>query len=121
MAVSIEADINELETFEERQIFLEDLGLSAPGSAKLFKKAYALLKQQTYFTAGEKEVRAWTFLLEQLLHKQRELFTPTLKKALFALKSSPLKITKTTVPKIKSKKPGKCVSKEKNTPFKMVM
>ena len=61
LAVSIEADINELETFEERQIFLEDLGLSAPGSAKLIQKAYALLKQQTYFTAGEKEVRAWTF------------------------------------------------------------
>ena len=61
LAVSIEADINELETFEERQIFLEDLGLSAPGSAKLIQKAYALLQQQTYFTAGEKEVRAWTF------------------------------------------------------------
>ena len=121
LAVSIEADINELETFEERQIFLEDLGLSAPGSAKLIQKAYALLKQQTYFTAGEKEVRAWTFLLVQLLHKQRGLFTPTLKKALFALKSSPLKITKTTVPKTRSKKPGKCVSKERNTPFKMVM
>ena len=61
LAVSIEADINELETFEERQLFLEDLGLSAPGSAKLIQKAYALLQQQTYFTAGEKEVRAWTF------------------------------------------------------------
>ena len=61
LAVSIEADINELETFEERQLFLEDMGLSAPGSAKLIQKAYALLQQQTYFTAGEKEVRAWTF------------------------------------------------------------
>ena len=61
LAVSIEADINELETFEERQLFLEDIGLSAPGSAKLIQKAYALLQQQTYFTAGEKEVRAWTF------------------------------------------------------------
>lgn len=61
LAVSTEADINELETFEERQLFLEDLGLSAPGSAKLIQKAYALLQQQTYFTAGEKEVRAWTF------------------------------------------------------------
>ena len=61
LAVSIEADINELETFEERQLFLEDLGLNAPGSAKLIQKAYALLQQQTYFTAGEKEVRAWTF------------------------------------------------------------
>jgi GTP-binding protein YchF len=60
LAVSIEADINELETFEERFVFLEDLGLSEPGAAKLIRKAYALLEQQTYFTAGEKEVRAWT-------------------------------------------------------------
>lgn len=61
LAVSIEADINELDTFEERQVFLEDLGLTEPGAAKLIRKAYALLQQQTYFTAGEKEVRAWTF------------------------------------------------------------
>ena len=60
LAVSIEADINELETFEERLVFLEDLGLSEQGAAKLIQKAYALLEQQTYFTAGEKEVRAWT-------------------------------------------------------------
>ena len=60
LAVSIEADINELDTFEERQLFLEDLGLDEPGAAKLIRKAYALLKQHTYFTAGEKEVRAWT-------------------------------------------------------------
>ena len=63
LAVSIEAEINELETFEERQLFLEDMGLSEAGAAKLIRKAYALLQQQTYFTAGEKEVRAWTFPL----------------------------------------------------------
>lgn len=61
LAVSIEADINELESYEERQLFLEDLGLSEPGSAKLIRSAYQLLSLQTYFTAGEKEVRAWTF------------------------------------------------------------
>lgn len=60
LAISIEADINELETYEERQIFLEDLGLTEPGAAKLIRQAYALLKQHTYFTAGVKEVRAWT-------------------------------------------------------------
>ncbi len=61
LAVSIEADINELESFEERQLFLDDLGLEEAGAAKLIRKAYELLQQQTYFTAGEKEVRAWTF------------------------------------------------------------
>jgi GTP-binding protein YchF len=60
LAVGTEADITELDTFEERQLFLEDLGLSEPGSAKLIRGAYTLLNLETYFTAGEKEVRAWT-------------------------------------------------------------
>ena len=60
LAVGTEADITELETFEERQMFLEDLGLSEPGSAKLIRGAYKLLNLETYFTAGQKEVRAWT-------------------------------------------------------------
>ncbi|MDT0554902.1 redox-regulated ATPase YchF [Patiriisocius hiemis] len=60
LAVGTEADITELETFEERQLFLEDLGLEEPGSAKLIRGAYTLLDLQTYFTAGKKEVRAWT-------------------------------------------------------------
>ncbi|MFT4850254.1 MAG: GTP-binding protein YchF [Sediminicola sp.] len=60
LAVGTEADITELETFEERQMFLDDLGLDEPGSAKLIRGAYRLLSLQTYFTAGVKEVRAWT-------------------------------------------------------------
>ncbi len=60
LAAQIEADINELETFEERQMFLEELGLEEPGVNRLIRKAYDLLKLQTYFTAGVKEVRAWT-------------------------------------------------------------
>lgn len=60
LAVGTEADITELETYEERQMFLEDLGLKEPGSAKLIRGAYRLLNLETYFTAGVKEVRAWT-------------------------------------------------------------
>ncbi|SDL31164.1 redox-regulated ATPase YchF [Kriegella aquimaris] len=60
LAVGTEADITELETYEERQMFLEDLGLTEPGSAKLIRGAYKLLNLETYFTAGVKEVRAWT-------------------------------------------------------------
>ncbi|MFO7701907.1 MAG: redox-regulated ATPase YchF [Psychroflexus maritimus] len=60
LAVGVEADIAELEDFEERKMFLEDLGLEEAGVAKLIRSAYALLNLQTYFTAGEKEVRAWT-------------------------------------------------------------
>ena len=60
LGAAIEADIAELETFEERQIFLGDLGLEEPGVGKLIRAAYKLLNLQTYFTAGVKEVRAWT-------------------------------------------------------------
>lgn len=60
LAVATEADINELETYDERQLFLEDLGLDEPGAAKLIRAAYKLLNLETYFTAGQKEVRAWT-------------------------------------------------------------
>lgn len=60
LGAGIEADIAGLDTYEERQMFLEDLGLQEPGVAKLIKAAYRLLNLQTYFTAGEKEVRAWT-------------------------------------------------------------
>jgi GTP-binding protein YchF len=60
LAVATEADIMELEAYEERQMFLEDLGLDEPGVSKLIRSAYKLLNLQTYFTAGEKEVRAWT-------------------------------------------------------------
>mgnify|MGYP002349479544 FL=1 len=60
LAVGTEADITELETYEERQMFLEDLGLKEPGASALIRAAYKLLTLQTYFTAGVKEVRAWT-------------------------------------------------------------
>ncbi|MDX1362910.1 redox-regulated ATPase YchF [Arenibacter latericius] len=60
LAVGTEADITELDSYEERQLFLEDIGLSEPGSAKLIRGAYRLLNLDTYFTAGVKEVRAWT-------------------------------------------------------------
>jgi ribosome-binding ATPase YchF (GTP1/OBG family) len=60
LGAAIEADIAELEDAEEREMFLADLGLDEPGVAKLIREAYALLNLQTYFTAGVKEVRAWT-------------------------------------------------------------
>ncbi|HZH69849.1 MAG TPA: redox-regulated ATPase YchF [Flavobacteriaceae bacterium] len=60
LAVGTEAEITELETYEERKMFLDDLGLDEAGSAKLIRAAYKLLNLHTYFTAGVKEVRAWT-------------------------------------------------------------
>lgn len=60
IGAKIEADITELESYEERQMFLDELGLDEPGVNRLIRRAYSLLNLQTYFTAGVKEVRAWT-------------------------------------------------------------
>ncbi len=61
VAAATEADIAELETYEERQMFLEEIGLKESGVARLIKAAYKLLNLETYFTAGVQEVRAWTY------------------------------------------------------------
>ena len=60
IATVIEAEIAELEELEEQMIFLEELGLDKPGVHYLIQATYKLLNLQTYFTAGAKEVRAWT-------------------------------------------------------------
>ena len=60
IATAIEAEIAELENIEEQSIFLKELGLEKPGVYHLIRSTYKLLKLQTFFTAGKKEVRAWT-------------------------------------------------------------
>jgi ribosome-binding ATPase len=61
IAAATEADIAELETYEEKHLFLEELGLDEPGVHKLIHAAYKLLNLQTFFTTGKDESRAWTF------------------------------------------------------------
>lgn len=61
LAAKTEAEIAELETYEERQMFLEEIGLKESGVNRLIKAAYALLNLRTFLTAGSDEVRAWTF------------------------------------------------------------
>jgi GTP-binding protein YchF len=60
IGAAIEADIIELDTYDERQMFLDELGLEEVGVNRLIRSAYTLLNLDTYFTAGKKEVRAWT-------------------------------------------------------------
>ena len=62
VAAQTEADIAELETYEERQMFLQDVGLEESGCNRLIKAAYKLLNLQTFFTTGADESRAWTFV-----------------------------------------------------------
>ena len=60
ISAKIESEINELDSLEEKKIFLEDIGMQEPGSSKLIRSTYKLLNLHTFFTAGKKEVRAWT-------------------------------------------------------------
>ncbi|MDO5663935.1 MAG: redox-regulated ATPase YchF [Bacteroidia bacterium] len=61
VAAKIESEIAEFDTYEEREMFLSEIGLTESGVSRLIKSAYKLLNLQTYFTAGVQEVRAWTF------------------------------------------------------------
>ena len=60
ICAGIEAEIAELESKEERMEFIEAMGLTEPGVNKIIRASYKLLNLYTYFTAGVKEVRAWT-------------------------------------------------------------
>ena len=62
IAAKIESDIAELESYEERQMFLEDMGLTESGVSRLIKAAYKLLNLETFFTTGADESRAWTYV-----------------------------------------------------------
>lgn len=61
IAAKTEEDIASLDTYEDKQMFLEELGLEESGVNRLIEKAYHLLNLQTFITAGEMEVKAWTF------------------------------------------------------------
>ncbi len=61
VAAKTEEDIAELESYEDKQLFLEELGLEESGVNRLIKKAYSLLNLETFITAGEMEVKAWTY------------------------------------------------------------
>ena len=61
VAAKIESEIAELESYEERQLFLGEIGLEESGVSRLIRAAYQLLDLETYFTAGVQEVRAWTY------------------------------------------------------------
>ena len=60
VSAAIESDISVMESYDDRQLFLEDMGLTESGVVRLIKSTYKLLNLATYFTAGVQEVRAWT-------------------------------------------------------------
>ena len=61
LAAKTESEIAEFDNYEERKMFLDELGLDESGVSRLIRSAYKLLDLETYITAGEPEVRAWTY------------------------------------------------------------
>ena len=64
MAIKTEEQINDLDNYDDRKLFLDDLGIKEPGSNRLIRVTHDLLSLSTFYTAGKKEVRAWTFKKE---------------------------------------------------------
>ena len=86
LAAKIEEEINALEDYEDRKMFLDDLGIDEPGSSLLIRESHKLLNLSTFYTAGPKEVRAWTLKMVLKRHRQRVLFILILKKDLLGQK-----------------------------------
>ena len=91
VAAKTEADIAELETYEDRQMFLEEVGLEESGVSRLIKSAYSLLNLQTYFTAGYKKYVPGRMKKAGKLRNAPALSIQTLRKDSFALKLSSTK------------------------------
>ncbi len=85
VCAAIEADLSELEE-EERDEFLADLGIEEPGLNRVIRSGFDLLNLQTYFTAGVKEVRAWTIPVGATAPQAAVRSTQTSSVVLFVLK-----------------------------------
>ena len=110
-----EAEIADLDD-EDKQMFLEDMGMHEPGLDRVIRAGYELLGLQTYFTAGVKEVRAWT------IHKGDTapqaagvIHTPTSSAASSALRPFRTRTTSTTAAKRVRRKPARCAPKGRTT------
>ena len=103
-----------LKSDEEKKEFLESLGLEETGLAKIIRAGYALLGLETYFTAGPKEVCAWTFLKGRKHRFVPGLFTLILSAVLFVPKPFRMKTSLNMVLSKPAKMPVKCVPKGKS-------
>ena len=99
LAGKIEGEIMEMEDLEEQQMFMEEMGLTETGLDRMIATGYGLLELSTYFTAGEKETRAWTIPKNSKAPQAAGAIHSDLKKVLFALKFIAWKIWKNTKPK----------------------
>lgn len=120
VCAAVEADIAELDD-EERDEFMQELGLEEPGLNRVIRAGYKLLNLQTYFTAGVKEVRAWTIPVGATAPQAAGKIHTDFEKALSAHKLFRSKISSLTKVNKARKKQAKCVQKVKITSLKMAM
>lgn len=114
LAVSIESEINEFEDYNDKKIFLEDLGLLESGSSKLIKNTYSLLELETFFTAGEKEVKAWTIKKGTSAPDAAGKIHSDIKKGFIMAEVIPFETFKNYKSEIKIKEAGKLKMEGKN-------
>lgn len=121
VAAKTEADIAELETYEDRQMFLQEVGLEESGVSRLIRAAYKLLNLETYFTAGKMEVRAWTFHKGWKAPQCAGVIHTDFEKASSAPRSSSMTTSSTTVQKQPYAKPENSMWKVRITSWKTVI
>ena len=114
------AELSELDEADKIEM-LADMGMNEPALGKLARAAYNLLGYQSYYTAGEKEVRAWTIPIGCKAPQAAGVIHTDLKKALSASNALVLMILSSTRARRRSKKPARCESKAKATPCTMPM
>ncbi len=118
VCAAVESDIAELDD-ADREEFMAELGLEEPGLNRVIRAGYELLNLQTYFTAGVKEVRAWTIPVVRPRLRRLVRSTPTSRKASFVRRLSRLKTSSPTRVSKARKKQARCVRKGKITSLKM--
>ena len=115
ISAQTEADIAELETYEEKQMFLEDLGLKESGCNRLIKAIYSLLNLETFITAGEMEVKAWTYRKGWKAPQCAGVIHTDFEKGLSGQRSSSMRIISSMAAKQPCAKPESWVWKVRNT------
>lgn len=120
IAAKTEEDIAELESYEDKQLFLEELGLEESGVNRLIKKAYALLNLETFITAGEMEVKAWTTRRAGRLLSVQVSSIQTLRKALSVLRSSSTTTISSMAQKLLSARQARWALRVRNMSFRTV-
>ena len=116
VAAQTESEIAELEDYEERQMFLAEIGLEESGVNRIIKSAYALLNLETFLTAGPKEVRAWTYRRGSKAPQCAGVIHSDFERGL-----SSMTTTSTMAARLLSRRPANCISRARNMSCRTVI